>query len=151
MRAVTSMSKLPLVCCFFGLFGCGIPPVDTTLVSRTPADAKSFAVAKQAVRACKSLTNREKNFWRAGFGYSTQPVALRNGREISRVIVSPPNDAVSVLIDGSSCYVGLENMTPSQSHELVQIWVKSYDAQPNSVYGDGLSDDVSGAWRNFFY
>ena len=142
--------KFPSVLCFLGLIGCGIPPVDTTLVSKTPADAKSFAVAKQAVRACKSWPNREKNFRQAGFGYTTQTVALRNGREISRIIVSSPNDAVSVLIDGSSCYVGLENMTPSQSYELAQIWVQSYGAQPNSTYGDGLSDHVSGAWRNFF-
>jgi len=150
MRAVMPVSKLPSILCLLGLVGCGIPPVDTTLVSKAPADARSFAVAKQAVRACRSLTNRKKNFRRAGFGYSTQPVALRNGREISRVIVSPPNDAVSVLVDGSSCYVGLENMTPRQSYELAQIWVKSYSAQPNSAHGDGLSDHVSGAWRNFF-
>lgn len=136
--------------CLLVLIGCEIPPVDTTLISKTPADAKSFAVAKQAVRACKSLTNREKNFRRAGFGYSTQPFKLRNGREISRISVSSPNDAVFVLIDGSECYVGLEYMTPSQSYELAQIWVQSYDAQPNSAHGDGLSDHVSGAWRNFF-
>lgn len=144
------VSKLPLILCLLGLVGCGIPPVDTTLISKTPADAKSFAVAKQAVRACKSLTNRERSFRQAGFGYSVQPVTLRNGRESSRVIVSPPNDAVSVLVNGLSCYVGLENMTPSQSFELAQIWVKSYGAQPNSAYGDGLSDHVSGAWRIFF-
>ncbi|WP_220750662.1 hypothetical protein [Jannaschia sp. AI_61] len=136
--------------CLLGLVGCRIPPVDTTFISTTPADAKSFAVAKQAVRACRSFTNRERSFRQAGFGYSTQPVVLRNGREAFRVVVSPPNDAVSVLIDGRTCYVGLENMTPSQSYELAQIWVHAYSAQPNSAYGDGLSDHVSGAWRNFF-
>lgn len=133
----------------FGLAGCGIPPVDKTLISDNPASAESFAIAQKAVRACYGA-NALSKFRRAGFGVSTQQFQLKNGRESTRIFISSPDDAVSVLYHGDSCYVGLKNMTPSQSAQLAQIWVKAFEAKPNSAYGDGLSDHVSGAWRNFF-
>lgn len=144
-----SRTKVLSVAFALGLAGCGIPPVDKTLISDTPASAESFAIAQKAVRACYG-ENALSKFRKAGFGVSTQQVKLKNGREVTRSIISSPDDDVSVLYRGNSCHVGLKNMTPSQSYQLAQIWVKAFDAKPNSAYGDGLSDHVSGAWRNFF-
>lgn len=138
---------------FFALAGCGIPPVDKTFISNTPANAKSFAIAKRAVEACSDLTNKEKvrrSFQSAGFGISVQQVVAKTGRTISRTIVTSPDKTVSVLYLGNSCYVGLESMTPNQSKQLAEIWAKAFEAEPNSAFGDGLSDHVSGAWRRFF-
>lgn len=144
--------KLILFATILATAGCEIPPVDETYISKTPASSKSFAVAERAVKACSDLADREKvqrNFQRAGFGVSVQHVIAKTGRQIPRMIISPPDEAVSVLYFGSSCYVGLEGMTPDQSKQLAQIWVDAHGAQPNSAYGDGLSDHVSGAWRRF--
>ena len=56
-----------------------------------------------------------------------------------------------MLISGVGiCWIGLEGVTPKQSVELAQIWVAAFDAKPNSAYGDGLSDHVSGDWYNLF-
>lgn len=65
-------------------------------------------------------------------------------------MISAPDDAVSVLYHKDRCFVGLENMTPSQSAQLAQIWVRAHRAKPNSEFGDGLSDRVSRAWRHVF-
>lgn len=146
-------TKALTIVCLIGLAGCGIPPVDTTFISSVPADARSFAVAQKAVRACTDLHNREKvlnSFRQAGFGVSRQQVDIRGGRKIERISISSPDDAVSVLYLGNGCFVGLVNMTPSQSSRLASIWVEAYEAKPNSEFGDGLSDHVSGAWRRYF-
>lgn len=129
--------------------GCTIGPVDTTLISDTPANARSFAVAKAAVKTCYGKNARAK-FLKAGFGYTQQPYRLRNGEPAERVIITSPDPSVYVLYSENRCHVGLENMTPRQSAELAQIWVKAFEAEPNSKSGDGLSDHVSGAWRRFF-
>lgn len=141
-----------LFTCLMVLAACGIPPMDPTFVSKTPANARSFAVAQDAARACigRDRAASERKFRRAGFGFATQKVKVRGGREIDRFVITPPDDAVSVLYSVGGCHIGLEDMTPSQSAQLAQIWVKAYDAKPNSEFGDGLSDHVSGAWRNFF-
>lgn len=132
---------------------CGIPPVDTKLVSSVPADQRTFAIAQDAVRACVDLYDWEKvkrRFRRAGFEVVSQRATTRQGRSISRTLVKSPDEAVSVLLLGNSCYVGLINMTPQQSAQLARIWVDAHDAEPNSAFGDGLSDHVSGAWRRYF-
>lgn len=144
-----SWTKALSVFFLFGLAGCGIPPVNKALISDVPADAQSFAVAQKAVRACYGANSLSK-FRRAGFGVSSQQVEIRGGRKIKRTLISSPDEAVSVLKHGNTCYVGLKNMTPSQSSRLASIWVKAFDAKPNSEFGDGLSDHVSGAWRRFF-
>ncbi|MEX0369966.1 MAG: hypothetical protein AB3N09_04990 [Tateyamaria sp.] len=122
-------------------------------MSTVPADAQSFAIAERAVRACTDVTNAEKvrrNFQRAGFEVAVQMVQARTGRTIERTLISAPDKAVSVLYLGTACYVGLEGMTPEQSARLARIWVGAHQAQPNSAFGDGLSDHLSGAWRRFF-
>ena len=137
----------------FGLASCSIPPVDTTYISSTPADAGSFALAQRAVRACTNVLDRANvltRFRQSGFKVQQQQITLRRGRTTERVTITAPDPRVRVLYGGGACYVGLENMTPEQSYQLARIWVKSYGAQPNSAYGDGLSDHVSGAWRRFF-
>ncbi|MEL6468045.1 MAG: hypothetical protein AAFQ58_24040 [Pseudomonadota bacterium] len=149
MRRMTSY----LFAALLVVAGCGIPPLDTRLVSNVPADAQSFAVAERAVRACTGLMDNEKvrrDFERAGFDVSVRMVQARNGKAIPRTDITAPDKAVSVLYLGSSCYVGLEGMTPDQSARLARVWVDAYGAQPNSAFGDGLSDHVSGAWRRFF-
>lgn len=135
-----------------GLAGCSIAPVDPTFISTTPADAKSFSVAKRAVNACRDLTSSDlvrRRFERAGFGVSSELASKRNGRIVKRTTISSPDEKVYVLFLGHACYVGLENMTPEQSKQLAQIWANAHNAKPNSAYGDGLSDHVSGAWRRF--
>lgn len=132
---------------------CGIPPVNDKLISDTPADAKSFALAKKAVRACSDLSSSravKSNFENAGFAVSTMQVELKNGAAIERLLISSPNKDVSIRYLGNKCYVGLEQMTPNQSFQLAKIWADAHDAKPNSAYGDGLSDHVAGAWRRFF-
>ncbi|WP_424967024.1 hypothetical protein [Dinoroseobacter sp. S375] len=138
---------------FLTVIGCTVPPVDPTFISSVPADPQSFAVAQKAVRACSDPLNKErvlKNFQRAGFTVSQYPVASRFGGTATRIDVSAPDPAVSVLYQSGRCYVGLEGMTPSQSAQLAEIWVNAHNARPNSEFGDGLSDHVSGAWRHFF-
>ncbi len=144
-----------------GLVGCTVPPVDGKLISNEPASARSFALAQRAVRACTNVTNRNavlSNFRRAGFQVAAQKVKTKTGAEVERITVTAPDPSVSVLYynnglstrQSSRCFVGLENMTPEQSKQLAQIWVKAHGAKPNSASGDGLSDHVSGAWRHFF-
>lgn len=146
-------SKAVLALTLLAVAGCGIPPVESTYISKTPANQASFAIAKKAAKACSDVAHIEevrRNFQRAGFGVSVQRVVGRTGRTVPRTIISSPDEAVTVLIIGNSCYVGLENMTPNQSKQLAQIWVDAHGAQPNSATGQGLSDHVSGAWRRFF-
>lgn len=137
----------------FLISGCTIAPVDPTYISRVPADAQSFAVAQKAVRACYGENALDK-FRLAGFGVSVQQVKKSNGHQIQHTRISSPDPDVYVLYHGNrnatKCYVGLKGMTPSQSSELAGIWVKAFDAKPNSEFGDGLSDHVSGAWRNYY-
>lgn len=135
--------------CLILLTGCEIPAVDQSRISQTPADARSFAVAKQAVRACYG-DNALAKFRRAGFGVRTEKVMTRSGKPIDRTIITPPHPAVHVLYLNNGCYVGLDNMTPGQAAQLARIWVRAYGAEPNAKFGDGLSDHVSGAWRRFF-
>lgn len=144
-----SWTKAISMVCLTTLAGCGIPPVDPTLISDTPATAQSFAVAQQAARACYG-PNALTKFRNAGFGVTPQQVEVRGGRIIERYLISPPDDSVSVIYQKYKCYVGLESMTPDQASQLAQIWVDAYDAKPNSAFGNGLSDHVSGAWRHFF-
>lgn len=135
------------------LAGCGIPPVDTSMISQTPADSRRYTVAQKAVKACSQMPDGGKvlrYFRQSGFSVSKKKMALRGGREISRVVVKAPDPDVSVLYHGSGCYVGLKGMTPDQSYRLAGIAARALNAQPNSAYGEGLSDHVAGAWRRFF-
>lgn len=112
-----SWTKALGLACLIALCGCGIPPVETTYISTTPAKAQSFAIAQKAVRACTDLTNRDRalsNLRKAGFGVTRQQVRAKSGQTIERVSDSSPDSAVSVLFLGNACYVGLESMTPSQ-------------------------------------
>ncbi|MEM8970745.1 MAG: hypothetical protein AAGD43_01600 [Pseudomonadota bacterium] len=152
-KAAKACIKCALICAALWIASCGIPPVDTQFISETPADPQSYVIAERAVRACTGLPDRDtvlRSFETAGFGVAVEQVAAQSGRTVPRVIVSPPDEAVVVLYLGNSCYVGLEGMTPSQSAQLAQIWVEAHRAEPNSAFGDGLSDHVAGAWRRFF-
>jgi hypothetical protein len=60
------------MCTGVALAGCTIAPVDPTWISEFPANARSFAVAQQAVRACYGENALDK-FRRAGFGVATKP------------------------------------------------------------------------------
>lgn len=135
------------------LASCSIPPVDPTYISTVPADARSFARAQKAVRACIVDQDRKmalKRFRQAGFDVKEQPLKLRTGATINRAFISDPDDEVFILFTPNRCYVGLKNMTPSQSAKLAQRWVRAFGAKSNAAVGDGLSDHVSGAWRHFF-
>lgn len=136
------------------LAGCGIPPVNTKFISSTPAAASSYAVAQRAVRACSKLPDKEatlRAFKRSGFRANQTETPRRNGGgTFTRFTIEAPDNAVSVLLSGGDCYVGLESMTPTQSYNLASIWVRAYGAKSNSALGDGLSDHVSGAWRKSF-
>jgi hypothetical protein len=139
--------------CAAFLIGCGVPALDTTLVSQTPADARIFAIAQRAVRACSRMPDRDnvlRAFRASGFGVTEQSIEGVQGRSSTRAIITAPDSAVSVLYHGSHCYVGLLGMTPDQSRDLAGIWATAFGASPNSAHGDGLSDHVSGAWRRFF-
>lgn len=46
------------------------------------------------------------------------------------------------------CIVGLKNMTPAQSYELAQPWVRQFGALTNAERGQGLSDKVVQAWAS---
>ncbi|CUH52944.1 THUMP domain-containing protein [Shimia marina] len=144
-----TMKRFWLALCL-GLGACSIPPVDPTYISDTPADAASFALAQRAVRACSDLHSPDavqRKLTQAGFQVVAKGTASR-GRE--RFDVVAPDADVIVHFNASNCFVGLVGMTPEQSYELAQIWVKAHQAKPNSAYGDGLSDHVVGAWRRFF-
>lgn len=135
------------------LAACEIPAVDPTYISEVPADARSFARAQKAVRACVIDKDREtalKRFRQAGFDVSERPFKLRSGKTFMRAFVTDPDDKVFVLFIPNGCYVGLRNMTPAQSVQLAQRWVRAFDAKSNAEIGDGLSDHVAGAWRHFF-
>ncbi|SHH91458.1 hypothetical protein SAMN05443551_3542 [Marivita hallyeonensis] len=139
--------------CIAILPGCGIPPVDTSTVSRMPANAQSFAVAQRAARACShasSPTTVSQAMRRAGFAVSQERVTVRGGRQVTRFRITSPDDAVRILYFPGSCYVGLEGMTPAQSSQLASIWVEAHQLLSNAEFGDGLSSHVSGAWRRFF-
>ncbi|MEM6607096.1 MAG: hypothetical protein AAF689_00855 [Pseudomonadota bacterium] len=88
-------------------------------------------------------------FHRVGFTVSRRTEVSGND-SYQRTVIAPPIPEISVLFAGNSCWVGLQSMTPEQSTQLAQIWVRAYGARPNSDFGDGLSDHVSGAWRLFF-
>lgn len=147
-----TMKRFWLALCL-GLGACGIPPVDPTYISDTPADAGSFALAQRAVRACSDMYSPgavERKLQQAGFEVRVTGEGLRNGRLVNRLEIAAPDDDVTVHYYDDTCFVGLVGMTPEQSYDLAQIWVKAHQATPNSAHGDGLSDHVVGAWRRFF-
>lgn len=151
--------KLPGIVSILALtVSCGIPPVDETFISNTPASAEDMLVARNAVTACGHLPNRAKakaSFEQFGFTILPTEETRGNGKTYSRLKIQAPSPRVKVIFAagkslGGRCYVGVENMTPNQSAELARGWVRKYKANSNSEYGDGLSDHVSGAWRSFF-
>ncbi|ABD53739.1 hypothetical protein Jann_0822 [Jannaschia sp. CCS1] len=121
------------------LIGCGIPPLNTATVSQTPAGAAQFALAQRAVQACGRLPDTDAA--RSALG--------RVGLSGDGTIMTSSDQAVIVLMQGGRCAVGLRSMTPEQSHQLAQSWVRTYDAISNAEAGDGLSPLVIGAWRSF--
>lgn len=139
--------------CVFALVACGVPAMDTRLISHSPADAQSYAVAQRAVRACTQVTLPKTvlaSFEREGFSvYRSQGTGGR-GQSFKRYDIRSPDPDVIVLYAEENCWVGLKGMTPAQSAALARIWVDAHQARPNSDFGDGLSDHVSGAWRRFF-
>lgn len=156
-----SFKKVLSVCGLFAVAGCGIPPVDPTFISDTPASAQSFAVAARAVRACTPVFSEdtvERNFRAAGFSVGETRSQTQGSRTNKWGAIIAPDPAVKVHYtlyrtltqQNATCYVGLENMTPEQSKQLAQIWVKAHGAKSNAEHGDGLSDHVSGAWRRFY-
>lgn len=75
-------NTLILFCAALFVQACGTTAVNKTYISNAPADAKSFAVATRAVKACADLTNTEtvrRNFQRAGFGVSIEEVTVKRG------------------------------------------------------------------------
>ena len=72
----------------------------------------------------------------------------RRGRIIDRVIITAPDEDVSVLYHNTHCFVGLANMTPEQSELLAQFWVETHDAKSNAEIGQRLTDHAANAWRS---
>lgn len=155
------MKNFLAVCCVLGAAGCGIPPVDTTYISAVPASAQSFAVAQRAVRACSTVSSPDRvlsNFRKAGFQVSDTRSRTFGGASTELGSIIAPDPTVTVFYEVAQydkrqiaeCNVGLAGMTPEQSKQLADIWVKAHGAKSNAEHGDGLSDHVSGAWRRLY-
>lgn len=137
--------------------GCGgIPPVDTSTISRKAASPTEFGKAERAVRICANLPDAEAMFrgfeavgYREHVGpYRSLRQELPNG-QTRFVVPSVSYDSGQLIIQANeqTCYVGLRSMTPEQNFELAQIWARHYDLATNSELGQGLSDHVVQAWQ----
>ncbi|TCS60016.1 hypothetical protein EDD52_11626 [Primorskyibacter sedentarius] len=141
------------VAAMLGLAGCpGIPPVNTATISQTPASNRLFAQAKEAVRICSKLPDWKavySAFGAAGYEIRTLDALGQDGRVVQRTHFVNGEDAEIFLIaTPRGCTVGIENMTPAQSFELAQPWVKAFGAKTNAELGQGLSPHVVQAWRS---
>ncbi|MEM9395115.1 MAG: hypothetical protein AAGA38_14745 [Pseudomonadota bacterium] len=142
-----------LVGALFVTAACGVPEYEPTYISTVPANSQSYAVAERAVRACIGVGlpgGIKRQFQRAGFDVGVQPIKARNGRLIERTMVTAPDEAVTILILGDTCYVGLEGMTPDQSAQLAKIWARAYGEDADKPVNQDLSDPLSVSWFKSF-
>ncbi len=86
----------------------------------------------------------------AAMGYASGETRAtqRNGNTLtSGRVVSYNDGGVIVQVSEQRCYIGVLSMTPEQSLQLAQPWVREYRAITNAEFGDGLSPHVVQAWR----
>lgn len=134
----------------------GIPPLNTSTISTTPASSSNINTVRKAVNACAGLPDAPKMFGRfeaAGFRPPNSPkvastTELANGgtRVVVPVVAYDDDDVIVQAGDGY-CFVGLRGMTPQQSYQLAQILVKEFNATTNAANGQGLSHHVVQAWQ----
>ncbi|MEP5732249.1 MAG: hypothetical protein ABJL67_23105 [Sulfitobacter sp.] len=147
----------PVVMFFVGvtllLAGCA-KPVNQKLVSTTPATPQQFSEAKSAASVC----GRHAPNWVAAStalkakGYTeTKNARLASIQRAQRAVILE-NSGTDVIVllgsrgDEGACFVGLAGMTPQQSFELAQPWVKKFDARTNAERGQGLAKNAVQAW-----
>ncbi len=140
-----------LLAVLLAVSACGIPQVDSSTISGSPASAKYFTKAQKAVEMCSRLPDREAAI--AGFrslGYNTShwEFTTRSGKKsTSGISLQEHDDQLFIYLSETSCIVGLKNMTPQQSYQLAQPWVRKYRAIANEKLGQGLSDHAVQAWQ----
>ncbi|MEL6466499.1 MAG: hypothetical protein AAFQ58_16155 [Pseudomonadota bacterium] len=144
---------MSLVAVILLLSGCDTA-VNQTLVSTTPATPQEFSEAKSAASVC----GRHAPNWVAastalkaeGYAETEDPRLASIQRAQRAVILEKPGIDVVVLLGArggeGACIVGLEGMTPQQSFELAQPWVKKFDARTNAERGQGLAKNTVQAW-----
>lgn len=136
----------------FGLTAC--VSVDDDLISKTPASAQQFAEAKKAAATCGVHAPNWKALEAAylSMGYSeTQDKKRISVQKSQGVVILEKAGTDMVIMVGSRggegmCIVGLKNMTPQQSYELAQPWVKKFGLLTNAERGQGLSDLMVQVW-----
>ncbi|RVT82756.1 hypothetical protein DXV76_16100 [Rhodobacteraceae bacterium CCMM004] len=145
MRALIPIASLML------MLGCAsIPPLDTTTISQTPASASQMAFAGRIVRVCSGLPDADRvmaAFEAMGHQVGRWRMIMGGGEElVSPRQVSFERGDVIVQASETDCYVGVKGMTPEQSYQLAQPWVRHFGAITNAEAGQGLSPHVVQAW-----
>lgn len=143
--------------CLLGLIGCAsVPPVNTATVSASAASANAFAQAQRAAQVCSRLPNASAmldGFEAMGFRSASAPDSVvrqqvaNGGQRVVVPNVRFDNGDVIVQAGMTYCYVGLRNMTPTQSLQLGQMLANRYGALTNAELDQGLSDQVVQAWQ----
>lgn len=133
------------------LAGClGIPPVNTATISENPASAQRYAAARQAVKICSRLPDTEavmRGFEALGYKRSRLEFTTNDGRTIVSESINSQNTDLKIIASSQGCTIGLEGMTPDQSFQLAQPWVRKFGLVTNESLGQGLSPHVVQAWQ----
>lgn len=133
------------------LAGCsGIPSVNTTTISETPASAQRYAAARQAVNICSKLPNTEavmRGFEALGYQRSRLELTTSDGRKLISESINSQNADLKIIASSEGCTIGLEGMTPDQSYRLALPWVRKFGLVTNESLGQGLSPHAVQAWQ----
>lgn len=140
-----------LVCIIFALAGCpGIPDVNTSTISETPASTQRYNAAKEAVRICSRYPDTEavlRGFEALGYKRTRFELTTKDGQTLVSESINSQNSDLKIFASSAGCTIGLEGMTPEQSFQLVQPWVRKYGLVTNASLGQGLSPHVVQAWQ----
>ena len=140
-----------LIGAVMALAGCpGIPPVNTETISENPASAARYAAARQAVNICSRLPDTEavmRGFEALGYERSRLEFTTNDGKTLVSESVTSQNTDLKIIASSAGCTIGLEGMTPDQSFQLAQPWVRKFGLVTNESLGDGLSPHAVQAWQ----
>lgn len=133
------------------LTGCsGVPPVNTSTISETPANAQRYAAARQAVNICSKLPDTEavmRGFEALGYQRSRLEFTTNGGKKLISESINSQSKDLKIIASSEGCTIGLEGMTPDQSYRLALPWVRKFGLVTNESLGQGVSPHVVQAWQ----
>ena len=151
LRPAIDFRRLWALSAIGALLGCaGIPPVNTDTISQNPATPQRYAAALQAVNICSKLPDTEavmSGFEALGYKRTRLVLTTYDGTVTSSDSINSKSTDLKIIASSEGCTIGLEGMTPEQSFQLAQPWVKRFGLVTNESLGQGLSPHAVQAWQ----